>query len=250
MREKALKIRYRDSDHPSEKPIDYVYRKSLMLEYTFQGVDFGTIINYILERGGKGWRNILLVTPVRSLQEFKTRVKQHERQLLDESNDTRLLHDLLSRIKRIEGSKPRVNAMEISIEPEDMEIEVNAMTSRPKGKFKPRPKLPPVDPSEPQWITPSDDKTLTTRGFSPEQKALQPEFKGKKFRCRWCWSKKHWGKECKFGELGRKKLLEWHARKVKVNAITVEEEEESYSDEEPLEDTTLDSDTEDQNSEN
>jgi hypothetical protein len=71
MREKALAIRFRDSDHPTEKPIDYVYRKSLMLEYTMQGVDYGTIINYIIDKGRRNWRNVLLVTPIHSLQEFK-----------------------------------------------------------------------------------------------------------------------------------------------------------------------------------
>ena len=62
----------------------------------------------------------------------------------------------------------------------------------------------------------------------------QPEFKGKKYHCRWCWSTKHWGKECKFAEQGRKKLLEWIARKPKVNAMELEEED-THSDEEPYE---------------
>jgi hypothetical protein len=232
MREKALKMRYRDADHSSEKPIDYIFRKSLMLEYTMQGVEFGTIVNYLLDKGGKGWRNILLATPIHSLQEFKDRVKQHERQLLDESNETRLLHDLIGRMKRLEGNhKPRVNALEVDSDLE--EPQVNAITPRatfnrkPVGA-KPYTKLPPIDPSEPQWITPSDDYTKTTRGFSPEQKMNQPENKGKKFRCRWCWSKKHWGKECKFAEQGRKKLLAWHVQKPKVNSIQVESDEEPY----------------------
>ena len=98
-----------------------------MLEYTMQGVDFGTIINYILEKGGRGWRNTLLVTPVRGLQEFKDRVKQLERQLMDESNQSRLLHDIEQRLKRIEGhKKPQVNAIEPQLEEE--EIPVNAFT--------------------------------------------------------------------------------------------------------------------------
>jgi hypothetical protein len=152
--------------------------------------------------------------------------------------------DLLNRVKRLEGSgsrKPQAYAIEINSDlenSESAEAQVMAIT-KPYHKFnRPnRPKLPPVDPKEPQFITPSDDKTHTSKGLSPEKKMLLPESKGKKYRCRWCWSTKHWGKECTHAEAGRKKLLDWIAKRPKAHAIDVdcESEHESSGQESPYE---------------
>jgi hypothetical protein len=136
--------------------------------------------------------------------------------------------------------------MELEIEEQEevIDIPVHAMGTRPQFKKSNRPKLPPLDPKEPQWF-PKDDKTKTTKGFSPKEKMRQPEFKGKSFRCRWCWSIEHWGKECKHNEARRKKLLEWHSKRPKVNAMTIDaesssEEEEPWDQAPPLEDASED----------
>jgi hypothetical protein len=76
--------------------------------------------------------------------------------------------------------------------------------------------------------------------MSPKQKMQSPEGKGKKFRCRFCWSINHWGKECRHKDEAIKKLLEWHKTRPKVNAIEIEESSDNEDDPYEIEDQETD----------
>lgn len=201
MQSRALRMRYRETGNVHETPSEFFIRKREAIKLVYQFSDH-QIMNEVLKSAPVIWGTVLQPVRIRHLSEFQSLLKYYENYLETlnqhyDHNSFRKREDRdspqnRSRSYRVETSHKSSNS---SFKRNDTEGSSGTHSSQPNKQESRKVYAVGYQYIKPQF--PPDDKNVSKR--------RTPESYGAR-GCIYCGSKKHWDKECKHSDQGKKKV--------------------------------------------